>query len=117
MAQSAVEAKIRTFPLHRREGAVRPTSALGVTGWLSFGVAGLIVAISVLGLAVEGLYHDGAWAAQAFRGGDLVTLIVAAPLLVVGTILAQRGSARGTAVWLGMVGYAIYNYAFYVFGP
>ena len=117
MAQTAVEAKIHDFPLHRRDGAVEPSSRLGVATWLSFGVAGLMVVISVLGLTVEGLYHDGPWAAEAFRGADLVTLVLAAPLLLVGTLLARRGSARGTAVWLGMVGYAIYNYAFYVFGP
>jgi hypothetical protein len=117
MAQTAVEAKIHDFPLHRRDGAIEPTSRLGIAAWLSFAVAGLMVAISVLGLAVEGLYHDGPWAAEAFRGADLVSLVVAAPLLIAGTVLARRGSARGTAVWLGMIGYAIYNYAFYVFGP
>ena len=45
-----------------------------------------------------------------------MTLVVAAPLLAIATALARRGSARGMAVWLGMLGYSIYNYAFYVFG-
>jgi hypothetical protein len=88
-----------------------------VAEWLSWAIVALMVGISVVGLAVEGLYHDGPWAAEAFKGGDLVTLVVAAPLLVIGILSARRGSARGTAVWLGMIGYAIYNYAFYVFGP
>jgi hypothetical protein len=117
MAQTAVEAKIHDFPVHRRDGAVESRSRLGAATWLSFVVAGLMALISVLGLAVDGLYHDGPWAAEAFRGADLITLVVAAPLLVAATVLARRGSARATAVWLGMIGYAIYNYAFYVFGP
>ncbi len=50
------------------------------------------------------------------RGGDLVTLVVAVPLLVVGMIQAMRGSGRAAVLWLGMLWYLVYAYAFYVVG-
>jgi hypothetical protein len=74
------------------------------------------VASSILGLFVDGLYKEGPWAAEAFRGGDLVTLVVTAPLLVVSLVQTVRGSRRWPAIWIGMFGYSVYNYAFYVFG-
>jgi hypothetical protein len=75
-----------------------------------------VVASSVLGLAVDGLYHEGAWAAEAFRGGDLVSLVVAAPLLVYALVRTVRGSLRWPVVWIGVLGYCVYDYSFYVFG-
>jgi hypothetical protein len=45
-----------------------------------------------------------------------VTLIVAAPLLLIGLIRSAAGSPRGLLLWLGLIGYALYNYAFYLFG-
>ena len=55
MAQVArSEAKIHHFPLDRREGGLAPSSRLGVAEGLSWAVAGLMVVISTLGLAVTG---------------------------------------------------------------
>jgi hypothetical protein len=45
-----------------------------------------------------------------------VTLLVGAPLLIVALVLARRGSLRAQAVWLGMLAYSVYDYAYYVFG-
>jgi hypothetical protein len=75
-----------------------------------------MVAASAAGLFVHGLYPDGPWAREALRGGDLVTLVVAVPLLVVSLIWSVRGSRRAQAVWMAMLGYGVYNYAYYVFG-
>ena len=75
-----------------------------------------MVAASLMGLFVHGLYHEGAWAREALRGGDLVSLAVVAPLLAVSLFLAMRGSRRAVPVWLGCLAYAAYNYAFYAFG-
>jgi hypothetical protein len=41
---------------------------------------------------------------------------VAVPLLWYGTFIARRGSIRGHLIALGIAGYGIYNYAFYLFG-
>lgn len=41
---------------------------------------------------------------------------MAVPLLVSALVLACRGSARGILTWLGLLGYAAYNCAYYLFG-
>ena len=72
---------------------------------------------SIGGLAIHGLYTDDtAWATAALRGGDLVTLLLVVPGLIVATLLARRGSVRARLVWGGLLGYGVYNFAFYVFG-
>jgi len=68
------------------------------------------------GLFVPGFYPDYPWAAEALRGGDLVTLTVATPLLVAALVAANRGSERALLVLGGALGYAVYNYAYVVFG-
>jgi hypothetical protein len=83
---------------------------------LSALVLAAVVASSVLGLVVDGLYHEGAWAAEAFRGGDLVSLVVATPLLAYALVRTMRGSLRWPAVWIGVLGYCVYDYAFYAYG-
>jgi hypothetical protein len=72
---------------------------------------------SIGGLAVHGLYTDDtAWATAALRGGDLVTLVLVVPGLIAATLLARRGSVRARLIWGGLLGYGVYNFAFYVFG-
>ncbi|MBP7690570.1 MAG: hypothetical protein KA764_01560 [Anaerolineales bacterium] len=68
------------------------------------------------GLLIPGLYRDNALITAAWIGNDLVTLAVAVPLLVAALVLARRGSARAQLVWLGLLDYMLYNYAFYLFG-
>jgi hypothetical protein len=36
--------------------------------------------------------------------------------LVIGLVRATGGSVRALLLWLGVIGYAVYNYAFYLFG-
>jgi hypothetical protein len=82
---------------------------------LSTVIALLAVAASLTGL-LGGVYRDNAWITAAFRGTDLVTLVLAVPLLLGGQVLSRRGSTRGHLVWLAMLGYMLYGYAFYLFG-
>jgi len=84
---------------------------------LSAVVLGLMVVQAALGLAVSGLYPEQDWAVAAFRGNDLVTLFVAAPVLA-GALVAsrRRESSASVLVWLGMLHYGLYNYAYYSFG-
>src|SRR5918995_7327378 len=83
---------------------------------LAAAISGLMIAASAIGIAVPDLYREGPWAREAFRGGDVVTLALVAPVLMASMILARRGSVRATVVWIGALAYAIYNYAYYVFG-
>jgi hypothetical protein len=38
------------------------------------------------------------------------------PLLLIERATANSGSARGLLLWLGVIGYAARDYAFYLFG-
>jgi hypothetical protein len=76
----------------------------------------LMGAAAATGLLSEGLYRDNLLVRAAWQGNDLVTLVLAAPLMSMAALTAWRGSRRGLLVWLGMVAYALYNYAFYLFG-
>ena len=68
------------------------------------------------GLFIKDLYRDNAFVVSGWRGNDLVTLIIALPLLIVSLVFSMRGSQRAQLVWLGMLDYMLYNYAFYLFG-
>ena len=83
---------------------------------LSAAVAFLMVVASAAGLFIDGFYQDGPWAREALRGGDLTTLLLAAPILGWSLILSIRGSLPARAAWIGALAYGIYNYAYYVFG-
>lgn len=83
---------------------------------LSSLLAALMTAQSALGLLFQTVYRDVAWIKATWLGNDWVTLVVGVPLLVAGIVLARRGSARGTLLWLGLLGYGAYNYAYYMLG-
>jgi hypothetical protein len=83
---------------------------------LSAVIAVLMAFASLGGLLLHGLYRDNTWSTAAFRGTDLATLLFAVPVLVVALVLAHRGSDRARLVWLGVLAYNVYNYAFYLFG-
>lgn len=76
----------------------------------------LMVVQATVGLAMPAVYRDAAWIRATWLGNDWITLIVAVPLLVAAARMAQSGSQRGMVLMAGVVGYAIYNYAFYLFG-
>jgi hypothetical protein len=58
----------------------------------------------------HGLYrYDTVLTANAFRGTDAVTLLVALPLLVVAIQLYRRGSLRGLLLLAGALSYFLYN--------
>jgi hypothetical protein len=69
-----------------------------------------------VGVVAPSVYRDTGWVTAAWYGNDLVTLVVAVPLLVWSLVLAGRGSLRAELVWYAMLGYAVYNYAYYLFG-
>ncbi|MBW0133803.1 hypothetical protein [Pseudonocardia abyssalis] len=92
-------------------GAVRAT-----TGRLPAVLALLMAAQAATGLAVPGLYRDAGWIRAGWVGNDAVTLLVAVPLLVVTVVGVRRGSGRAALAQAGLLGYAGYNYAFYLFG-
>ena len=89
----------------------------GQAGLVSVLVAVLMIVSSVAGLWIPGLYQDPLEVGAMLRAYDLVTLALAAPLLVGSLVMARRGSLGAQLTWLGVLMYSVYNYAIYVFGP
>lgn len=87
------------------EGRGRLTAAFRMT----IAILALAAAAAGLGLLVPTIYRETAWVVPQNRGQDLVTLLALAAL-VPALIAAQRGSARGTLIWLGLLGYLAYTY-------
>lgn len=83
---------------------------------LSAVIAALMAAQAVLGRLFEGQYRDVAWIRATWFGNDLVTLSLAVPLLVTALVLVRRRSVRALILWLGVLGYSAYNYAYYMLG-
>ncbi len=65
---------------------------------------------------IPSLYRDEDWVMAAWFGNDLVTLLVAVPLLIWSLLGVREGSRRAELVWYSMLGYSLYNYAYYLFG-
>jgi hypothetical protein len=83
---------------------------------LSMVIVGLTMVTSVAGLFIPELYRDSEPIKIAWFGNDLVTLAVAIPLLTASLVYSLRGSQQAQLVWLGMLDYTLYNFAFYLFG-
>jgi hypothetical protein len=74
----------------------------------------LTAVASGVGLFVDGFYHrDAAVLLPQSFGQDLLTLVVAVPVLAIALWYASRGSRRAYVVWLGTLGYVVYTYATY----
>lgn len=76
----------------------------------------LMLAQSLLGLLLSDQYRDVEWIKATWHGNDWITLVAAVPLLSLGLLHTGPESVRGRLLVLGMAGYAVYNYAFYLFG-
>jgi hypothetical protein len=83
---------------------------------LTIVVAMLALVASIAPLVFDLYARDPAFAKGAQRGADVVTLILGAPLLLLGMTLAGRGSARGRILWIGMLEYILYDFIFYLLG-
>ena len=83
---------------------------------LSTAIVVLAALTSSSGLLFRGLYRDNDFVSTTWLGNDAITLFLAVPILIVALIYAQRGSLKAGLVWLGVLDYMLYNYAFYLFG-
>jgi hypothetical protein len=71
---------------------------------------------ALAGLLWRGQYRDVEWIKLSWLGNDAVTLFVAVPLLLWAQGRARRHSPRDRLMAVGVVAYAAYNSAFYLFG-
>lgn len=76
----------------------------------------LALAASLLGLLLGGVYTGAESTAAMLRGYDLVTAVVAVPILGVATWMAHHGSVRAQLAAASLVAYLVYTYAYYLFG-
>ncbi|HEX5913422.1 MAG TPA: hypothetical protein VFY54_09875 [Rubrobacter sp.] len=98
-------------PATTLEGQRSPCSATRIWLWLTGPIAFLVTIAAGVGFFIDGVYRDAPVNAAQAVGQDLITLLVALPVLVVSAILALRGSMRAHLVWLGALGYLVYTYA------
>lgn len=73
----------------------------------------LVPVATVIGIFAPGFYRDTAWMIPQARGQDLVTLVVAEPLLLGSLLAAWRGHVGARLLWMGALSYLLYTYAMY----
>ncbi|HZC07142.1 MAG TPA: hypothetical protein VE338_16015 [Ktedonobacterales bacterium] len=111
--QDASTSGVMPRELHAGRPYGRP--ALAIAYWLSgaLGVAAFIA--SVVGVVYPHVFRDPAMTAGNARGTSLVVLAIALPMLLVDMALAARGSLRARIIWLGALGYLVYNGVIFAF--
>lgn len=86
----------------------------------AFRLSGIITLLAAIayggGLVMKNLYSDNDFVKMAWHTNDIITLFVVVPLLIVALFFAQKGNTRWFLILLGLLGYAFYNFAFYLFG-
>lgn len=96
--------------------AARNARAAPPGRWLTAAAGVLVAGASAAGLWAADLYTDGAAVEAMFRGYDLVTLVVVAPLLGLTLLPAWRERSTAQLLRASMLSYCVYNYAYYLFG-
>jgi hypothetical protein len=107
---------ISNTPVVRASSGAYPSAAVATPNVLAMIVAGLMGLQAALGLIFRAQYRDVEWIRETWLGNDWVTLLVAVPALMLASRFAARGSSRAHVVSLGLLAYALYNYAYYLFG-
>ncbi|MGB9937314.1 MAG: hypothetical protein ACPK7O_06300 [Methanobacterium sp.] len=75
-------------------------------------IAFLALIAAICGLFWKGLYKgDTISGAAQMMGQDLITLIIAIPVLLISLYLISRDSLRGRLIWMGTIFYFLYSYA------
>lgn len=72
----------------------------------------LAITATISGLFMKNLYkHDTNSIVSQMMGQDIVTLLVAVPLLIISLYLIHGNSMRGRLIWMGTLFYFTYTYA------
>jgi len=82
---------------------------------LTISIVVLAGVASLGGLIVPNLYRDNAFYKAAWQANDLITILLT-PGVLISCHYYRRGNASAQLVWLGLMLYMFYNYAFYLLG-
>lgn len=82
--------------------------------WLTLSIALLTFVAAAGGLLLPDLYRDSDLYKAAWQANDLVSLALIPALLISQLLRGKNETAR--LLWLGLLLYTFYNYAFYLFG-
>jgi hypothetical protein len=84
--------------------------------WLTGLISALGTPVHLAGLLAPGLYRDPAVLLPQNHATDFITLFLGIPLLAGAGVAAARGSLRGRLLWLGALGFLVYDYGMYALG-
>ena len=85
--------------------------------WSTIAIALLVAITSVAGLFWPATYaRETAYSRTGGYSSDLIDLFLVLPVLLVSGVRGYRGSLPARLVWLGTLGYLLYNFAIYAFG-
>jgi hypothetical protein len=87
----------------------------GILKGLTLLIAALAGISTFGGLLIPDLYRDNSFYTAAWRANDAVTALLT-PALLVSFHYYRRGKVSAQMVWLGLLLFMFYNYAFYLFG-
>lgn len=77
----------------------------------------ITLGVSVAGIVFPSLYQDNPTFVLIWQSNDIVTLLVALPLFMIGMVSYLKAhSIKALMVWMSMIWYLVYNYAYYVYG-
>jgi hypothetical protein len=82
----------------------------------------IAIALLVAVTAVAGIFWPATYVKETLYssagaiGSDIVDLFLVVPVLLISGILGYRGSVPARLVWLGTLGYLLYNFVLYAFG-
>ena len=89
-------------------------TASGAAYWVSGSLVAVATAAAAGTFFVPGVLRGAAVMNGSARGTALVLLVVGLPTLIAAMYWATRGSLRAQVLWLGVVGYLIYNSVMFV---
>jgi len=85
--------------------------------WSSIAIVLLLAVTAVAGIFWPATYaKETLYQSAGGIGSDLVDLLLVVPILLISSIMGYRGSVRARLVWLGTLGYLLYNFVLYAFG-
>lgn len=85
--------------------------------WSTIAIAVLVAFTAVAGLFWPATYaRETAYSRAGGQASDIVDLFLVVPVLLISGIMGHRGSIAARLVWLGTLGYLLYNFVIYAFG-